>query len=261
MSRTDDFLNQQQADMGSIQLAKYNADLINSDVVIEEQQKGMVKEQLDLEDELKKIEYLLKGYVWKEQKNGTWKWEEPQDKSLIIFSEYGVQKIINVINWYINKNTLLSNYEPEDVLIKMEDFATSLADNIFMKYELFFRQPSLDECKEELEKRIKKRVDIIKFANDLIGSNYNEQEIKAKVVSELEPMIEKELDQIRVKLMKDKLKDFDMIMRAVQDAVHSTYNRAIKGKERSSLRMHWNITETSNPNLSEPPIKKGWLRR
>jgi len=40
------------------------------------------------------------------------------------------------------------------------------------------------------------------------------------------------------------LKRFESIIRMVQDAVHSAYQRAWKGQERTTLRQHTHISET-----------------
>ena len=56
--------------------------------------------------------------------------------------------------------------------------------------------------------------------------------------------MEREIFNIRDQKIKDKLKDYDLICRCIQDAIHSTYNRALKGMERTSLRKHHHVSES-----------------
>lgn len=214
--------------------------------------KSMLKEQLDLGEDLTRIDYLLRGYQLIVQEDGSTKWEEPVNKDLVVLSDYGVQMIRDSIAWYINKNTLLSNYDEETILEKMEDFASDLNDDIYMSYEKAFQYPTLDECKAELKERIKKKVDIRMFAKELLGQVADKKDIENAILKEMEDTIERELEVIKAQKMKSKLKRFPMIMRKVQDAVHSTYLRAYKGAERTSLRKHMNVSETRGATVIQP---------
>lgn len=255
--RSEEFFDNQQARIGEAQYSALVGNQVSQDMMNQEENKGLVKEQLDLEPEKLRIRRFLMGYIKKEV-NGRLVWQEPDDKTQLLFSEQGVNEIMGILEMYINKNNLLSYYDEQTILNKMEDFSTSLVDKIFMKYELFFRQPTLEQCKDELKARINKRVDIIKFSHELLNKKFDKDFVEKKIMLEMEPIVEDELEKIRNKLMKDKLKDFDMIMRSLQDAVHATYNRAFKGMERKSLRQHWHITESNTPNISSEEVK-GWF--
>jgi len=152
--------------------------------VMEEQEKSMVLDQLDLSEELERIEHLLRGHIIK---NGEWDTDAAEDCPPSL-NEYGVRVIMKFISFYLNKNKLLSNYDSETINSKMEDFSIELADLIFMKY----REMGLDTS--------------------------------------------------------EKRKMYSIIVREIQDAVHDTYLRALGGKERDSLRKHWNITENMGGN-------------
>lgn len=224
-----------------------------------------LRDQLDLNAEMEKIENLLRGKIRKAVKDEATQitsieWVEPADKEMVILSDYGIHLILNTISWYINKNTLLSNYDLDTILEKMEDFTNDLTDTIFMEYEKVFQYPTLEECKTVLEERIKKQVDIKKFARELIGEeDIDEDEIKEKILEEMEDRIEHEFEVIKQQIIKNKLKRFLIIMREVQDSVHSTYLRAYMGGERKSLRQNefLNINESRGIPLKKETSSNG----
>jgi len=210
---------------------------------MEEQEKGMIKEQLDLGEELERMEHLLRGHIQREV-NGQRKWVEPDDPDMVILTEYGIQLILNSVAWYINKNTLLSNYDAPTIQVKMCDFASTLNKTIFMEYQKVFKQPSFEECKDVIKQRIKKKVDLRMFALELVGQKGNSERIEKEIIEQMEGTIEKEMTKIKESIMKVKLTRYMLLMREVQDAVHSTYNRAYQGMERKTLREHIHVAET-----------------
>ncbi len=214
---------------------------------------SIVKDQLSLGEELNNIHYLLKGYT-REVNEDTkeLEWTPPKNDDLKILSNYGIQFIMNAISWYINKNTLLSNYDEDTILAKMEDFANDLNDAVFMEYEKVFHYPSFEQCKEVLMERLKKKAQIKSFSMELLGKEVVPEKIDQEILKEMEGRVEKEIEKIREQLIKDKLKRFAIIIREIQDAVHSTYLRAYQGMERSSLRRNTHITETHGTGLVNP---------
>lgn len=222
-------------------------------IAVEQEDKSMIGEQLDLEKEKTLIGHLLRGYTkkWDNDKQEEY-WELSDNPDMIVLSDYGVQLILDTIGWYLNKNTLLSNYDEETINKKMEDFSNDLNDDIFMSYEKVFKYPTLQECKDEINTRLKHRIDLKKFADELVGKEMSEEEIEKELLKEMEGTIERELEIIKAQKMKDKLKKFAMLMRKVQDAVHSTYLRAWKGQERSTLRQHTHISETRGQPMAIP---------
>ena len=244
------FMEQQDATMRTQQAnveAQQQAQLQQS-MLMQEQEKSMIKEQLDLRDELDHIEHLLKGEFLQQQKDGSVDWAKPKDKKLVLLSDYGIHLIMNTLNFYINKNTLLSNYDEETILTKMEDFASDLADTIFMEYEKVFEYPTLEECQEILKKRIERKMNLRSYSEELLGRKVDGKEIEDRIIKELEGKVEKELDKIKEQLIKNKLKRFMILLRTIQDAVHSTYLRAWRGQERTTLRQHIHISETKGGN-------------
>lgn len=228
----------------------------------QEQEKGMLKEQLDLGDELTRMEHLLRGHIFKKV-NGVEVWEESTDNELVILTEYGVHLILNTITFYINKNTLLSNYSEEVINQKMEDFSSDLNDTIFMEYEKVFKYPTFEDCKKVLEERIEKRTELRKFALEMVGKEIDEAGIKKELLIEFENRVEKEIQKIKEQIIKSKLKRFLLLIRIIQDSIHSTYNRAYKGEERRTLREHIHLSEIKGTSTQAPQKKGGvfgWLK-
>ena len=226
--------------------AKTSATGVQQDAMaieIASQTQNLVKEQLSLSDELETIEHLLRGEILKKV-DGVQDWVAPTDPSMVILTEHGVHLIMNTIMFYMNKNTLLSNYTEEIIAQKMEDFSTALADVIFMEYEKVFNYPTFEACKKELNERLERKKELRKFALELVGKEINEKEIKQEFIAEIEGNIEREISKIKEQIIKNKLKRFEILIRVVQDAVHSTYLRAWNGQERRTLRQHITVTES-----------------
>lgn len=97
---------------------------------------NLVKWQLELNDILERAEHILKeDIVAVENGNIVWKPNPNPDKR--IFSDYAVQEILRVLSMYVNRNTILSDYEPEEINDKVYDFGKEVNDLVFMKYEDF----------------------------------------------------------------------------------------------------------------------------
>ncbi len=91
--------------------------------------------QLELDNILERIEHLLKGDVIKDDGQGNIVYETPEDGSLVILNDYGVQLIMNVISFYLNRNTILSNYDDVRIYEILFDLGNELADVIYINYE------------------------------------------------------------------------------------------------------------------------------
>ena len=205
------FLEQQQTQMELMQSQgnQMQTGAIQQSMYQDTKEKTMIQDQLDLSPELERIEHLLRGQVIVKDKQGNTTWEDSEDDRFRVLNEYGVHLIMNAISFYINKDTLLSNYSEETINTKMEDFSIDLADLIFMKY----REMGLDTP--------------------------------------------------------DKRKMYPMLVRQIQDIVHSTYLRAYGGKERESLRRHMHVSESQGLNPTSQNNQGGgsrmnpmnWLRR
>lgn len=101
---------------------------------------NLIQWQLELDTILERIEHMLRGdkptyvqgsLIWKSPE----KTKEGEDQQ--IFNEEGVNEIMRVLSMYLNRNTILSNYDEKTIDDKMFDLGNELADLIFLKYEAF----------------------------------------------------------------------------------------------------------------------------
>ena len=97
---------------------------------------NLIKWQLELNDILERAEHILKQDIVVVD-NGNVVWKPNPNQQGRIFSEYGVQEIMRVLSMYINRNTILSDYEKDEINDKVYDFGKEVNDLIFMKYENF----------------------------------------------------------------------------------------------------------------------------
>ncbi len=102
----------------------------------QEDNENLVKWQLDIKDELVRIEHLLRKHIPKTDKNGDVYYIEPEEKDKL-FNERGVNEILNLLAWYLNKNIILSNFSEEDINQRCKQFALFLKDFIFNNYQNF----------------------------------------------------------------------------------------------------------------------------
>ena len=96
---------------------------------------NIVQWQLELKEDLERMEHLLKGDYISFDDKGNEHWKEQTDDRYKPFDNHGVQLLMNVICSYLNRNTLLSNYNNDTINNKMMDLGNDLNDMILMKYE------------------------------------------------------------------------------------------------------------------------------
>jgi hypothetical protein len=206
---------------------------------------NIAEEQLDTSKDLLNFYYQLNGYTLQPNSSGTdLVWQKDKDCDLSILSKAGINYCFWMVQGYLTKNTLLSNYEDDVINEKMEDIATTIADTLFMKYDTYFNKPTFNDCKEELKRRIEQKINRKKLAFEIINIKIDEDKIRSEVITEIEDRIDKELLQIKEQFTKDRLKMFESLVRLIQDTIHSAYLRAWKGQERRTLREHIHISET-----------------
>lgn len=91
--------------------------------------------QLELDNILERIEHLLRGDIIKDDGSGGYNYTVPEDKSLIVLNDYGVGLIMNFVSFYLNRNTILSNYDLERIYEILHDLGYELSDLIYINYE------------------------------------------------------------------------------------------------------------------------------
>jgi hypothetical protein len=200
-------------------------------------EQNLVEYQLDLKEELDNIYHLLSGHIINVDKEGNERWDEPNDDRLKIFSLYGVKQIMNIISFYINRNTLLSNYDDETIYWKIKDFGIELSDLIFNKYEHFFHYPTPEDLFEKIITILETKYveEKIVYINPHLNLCFEEKDLYNKCI------------QWSREELQSKLRHYPMIILAVVDSVHSAYLRALKGEERDSLRKFMHISQTQMP--------------
>lgn len=252
----EDLFWQQQQDERNFQQSRLAVEQKNQGVILDQETKNIVKEQLDLTEEITTIQNLLRGRVQVPDEEGILFWRNPTSNDDVLLTEAGINLVLNTIQWYMNKNTLLSNYDEKTIYEKMEDFSTALADAIFMNYEKYFLYPTPEDCQKKLIERLKKKQEAIEFNLKLQGHSPDKDKIWKQLIDEIDPQVER--DKIKEQLIKNKLKSFELLMRQIQDIVHSTYLRALGGAERRTLRQHTTVTETISPMMHMPQKKSGF---
>lgn len=188
---------------------------------------NLIEYQLDPKEILNSIFHLLSGHeIEKGQKGEVW--VEPKDDRLKVFSNYGVKTIMNLLSFYINKNTLLGFYDGDTILWKVRDFGIELTDLFMNRYEVLLYYPSPEELYEKYKPVVKRE-----------GLDINDDELYEKCVKWSEEELEMRENHLPI------------IGLAIIDMVHSTYTRAFLGKERTSLGER-GITINQNALGNEP---------
>lgn len=216
------------------------------ETMMHEKQQSIAVEQLNMTEEIERMNNLLRGRYQQMNKDGEMEWIDPTDTSSIFLSESGVQFVLNSISFYLNKNTLLSNYDEDTINKKMEDYSESLADVLFMRSHIYFLEPNYEEVVEEYEKLLQKNIDKQLAIAKIKGINVDEEKLKEKLLFGVD--IEKAIEGLKQQMKNDKLKGFEHLCRVIQDSVHSAYLRALNGQERRSLRASILTTE----NIGQP---------
>jgi hypothetical protein len=97
-------------------------------------QDNLIKWQLELDNILERCEHILRGdkLVFE---NGSLIWRANENPKDNILNEYGVQEVVRILSMYLNRNTILSDYDDVEIREKVLDFGRELNDLFFMKYE------------------------------------------------------------------------------------------------------------------------------
>lgn len=248
-NKEQQYLEALNAELESEKLRRMNAENQYSQMsnFQQDKQANIIEYQLDLKEELDRIHHLLSGHIITRDSEGNEVWAEPDDDRLKILSDYGVKQIMNIISFYINRNTLLSNYKEEIINWKVRDFGIELADLMFNRYEVFFHYPTPEELYEKTLKIIQDNPD--SFPHLLIESE------DGNITIDAERLYSKCLVWSKEELQ-SKLRHFPMIVLSLIDTIHSTYLRALNAEERRSLRQMTYISQTSSINGQSNPISR-----
>ncbi len=210
---------------------------------VQEQEKNLAETQLEVETILIEARHLLRQDILEDGGDGRLKWVDIKDEKQRALTDWGVERLMQSLKAYINKNTLLSNFSEEQINKRMLKFMLALNGLLLMKYEFLFRQPTFEECKEILLSRIDEKKKLKVFALEIVGVVPNEGKIKKEMLFEVEHKVEYEINKIKQEQRKQKLREYELLITQLEAMVEATHNRAWKGEERGSIRRHTNISE------------------
>lgn len=141
----------------------------------EDGQDNLIRWQLDLREDLDRIYHLLKGDRVDYDSDGNMTYVIQENPKLRPFNEFGVQLIMNIMSYYLNRNTILSNYDETTINWKVVDIANEITDLIFNRYEdmmVTIETEDPYEIREHLREKIKLYPLIVKELTDTIHSAY-----------------------------------------------------------------------------------------
>lgn len=226
------------------QIARDHTEQLRLAKALEHEERGLAEAQIDLREDLKLLENVLRCRV-EVVKDGETIWEDPKDPMQVPLSDEGVKFLINTLRFYTSKNHLLSAYDEDTILAKCEDIGIAIADELFMRSETYFNIPTVDKCKQILKNNLEKKKESIINGLKLQGKSYDEDKIWEYVLGEVD--VDRELEIMHKKLSNDIYKTYILMVQKCLDFIHSTYNRALHGQERKTLRQHHTISESRNP--------------
>ena len=99
------------------------------------QEDNLVKWQLNLEEEKERIFHLLKGH-WKGiDDKGNEMWMEPESQDSVILNDYGVDYIMGLLEAFMNRNIILSNFDETRIKEICFDLGDQIVFDIYNDYE------------------------------------------------------------------------------------------------------------------------------
>ena len=208
-------------------------------------QQNLIQWQLELDTILQRVEHMLRGDKPKFV-NGSLIYMSAESNEEKIFTDFGVSEIMRTLSMYLNRNTILSNYDEELINRKVYDYGNEVKDLIYLKYEHMFATLTLSDCYKKL---YAKERDVVDLGDGKLAIKKKEKKADKKVkvtYIKLSDEISKAIikEQRFQKLEKRKL--YPMIVRELVDVVHSAYLRALNGGERRSLHEARSITQSES---------------
>ena len=218
----------------------------------QEQEKNLAETQLEVDSIKSEIYHLLRQDKLEQNPDGSQTWKPIKDEKQRTLTDWGVDRIMQTIHFYINKNTLLSNFDEKQIQSLMYRVVGELNDLVLLKYEVLFRRPTLEECQDILNSRLDEKKKLRMYAAEVLGVPLNAKDVEKDILKEIEHQVEKEISKIREEQRKEKLREYGMIMAQLESMLFATYNRAWRGEERGSIRRHTNISEIIGGRTAMP---------
>ena len=230
-------------------------------VYLDEQNRALAEKQLDVKRMRAECYYLLKQYSWNPGEDGE-EWT-PTTTQKRILTDWGVDRIMQLIHFYINQNNLLSNFSDDEIRYLMEKFLLEVNDLVLLKYEFLFVEPTFDECTEILEKRLSDKVKLKLFSMNMAGKEIDEDKVRQDIYTTIESRVSNEIQKIKIEQRKQRLREFSMILAQLEVIVLGALNRALNGEERGSLRRHTQMLEMIGASTQQAKETGGmfkWLK-
>lgn len=117
---------------------KYNDPRQNSQIssFSSRQDENIIRWQLELNDILERAEHILRGDI-PEFKDGHIIWVQNKHPEENPMNEKGVGEVMKILAMYVNRNTILSDYDNKEINIKVFDAGRDINNLVFMRYEDF----------------------------------------------------------------------------------------------------------------------------
>jgi len=215
-----------------------------SQYYLEEKEKGIIDVQLEVDSIKSDIYHLLRqDRLEIDSETQKTDWVSIKDEKERTLSDWGVERLMQLIHFYINKNNLLTNFDEKQVNRIMLTFMKETNDLVLLKYQNLFRIPTFEECKEIIEEKVNDRKKMKVFVLQILGRDVDEEGITRELMMELEKTLEKEMLKIREEKRKEKIRDYGLLLAQLEVIVYAALNRAFRGEERGSIRRHTQISE------------------
>lgn len=95
---------------------------------------NIIKWQLELDNILERMEHMLKNDRIVFDK-GHVIWKATKDPTERVFNDRGVNEIMKILAMYLNRNTILADYDQQDINDIVYDAGVEISDLIYMKYQ------------------------------------------------------------------------------------------------------------------------------
>jgi hypothetical protein len=218
-------------------------DRANSMYYNQEAEQGLSREQLECKKLLLRLRHILKQDLRKIDEKGKEMWKAIDTEKRILTDD-GVEKIMQMVEVYVNKETLLSNFD-EDLIYQRvwDEFASAFNGSLFMKSNFYFREPTIEEAIKVIKERIEEKVKIREGVMSILGIPFDKKKFNQEVLNEMEKVLGKEIENVREQKRLENQMDSEMLFLEVVHTVETAHQRAWKGEERGSLRRHTSINE------------------
>jgi len=135
MGETEDYIEELQEELLKNQANAPLGNLSSGSMFGMRPDPNLIEFQLELDNILERIEHLLKGDILSTDNDGNVVYKQMENKDDKVFNDYGVQFLMNIMSFYLNRNTILSNYTEIRINQILYDFGYEITDQIWMNCE------------------------------------------------------------------------------------------------------------------------------